>query len=80
MFVNGFNIKQGEKAIHFSDFNIEVEEDLLKIIIDQEYSDDYSNKQLKHQVLYKIKLDKEYDTIAAYSNGELVPFNIILGM
>lgn len=79
VFLNEKNVEQGNKAIFFIDFDVNVTGDTLIIEYSQEETDDYSNGVIKHQILYKVDLDKEYNTIKAISNGEEVPFSVVSG-
>lgn len=80
VYLNGANVIQGEKAIHFKDFDLEVDGETLKFIYKQHDTDDYSSKELlSYKALYKVKLDKEYDQVEAYSNDQLVPFQVVSG-
>ncbi len=79
VYLNGSNVIQGEKATHFKDFELEVDGDTLKFLFNQHDTDDYSSKELKYKALYKVKLDKEYDQVEAYSNGKLVSYQVVSG-
>ena len=79
IFLNRNNVIQGEEAIVLSDFTADVKENILNIEFSEESTADYENKDLKHQMLYKIKGGKDdYDTIAITSNGEPVPFDSVI--
>ncbi len=79
VFLNGINVTQGDEAIYFEDFNLNVDEenDALELSYTQNKTEDYSNKELNHQLLYKVVLDKKYDTLVAFQNGERVPFGTV---
>lgn len=79
VYLNGANVIQGEKATHFKDFELDVEGDTLKFLFNQDKTDDYSSKELMYKALYKVKLDKVYDQVEAYRNGQLVPFQVVSG-
>lgn len=79
VYLNGSNVIQGEKATHFKDFDLEVKGDTLKFLYNQHDTDDYSSKELSYKALYKVKLYKEYDQVEAYSNGQLVSFQVVSG-
>lgn len=79
VYLNGSNVKQGEKAIHFTNFNIEEDGETLKILYNIAQTADYSNQSLKHELLYKVNLDKEYEVIEPISNSEETSFNVISG-
>lgn len=79
IYLNGKNVLQGEKANYFTDFKVATEGDTLKILYTSDKTTDYSNPSLNHELLYKIKLDKKYDTIRSFQNGEEVSFNVVSG-
>lgn len=79
VYLNGANVIQGEKATHFKDFELDVDGNTLKFLFNQHETDEYSSKELSYKALYKVKLDKEYDQVEAYSNGQLVPFQVVSG-
>jgi hypothetical protein len=63
VFLNGKNVVQGERAIHFSDFSVDTDGETLKIYYSEEKTVDYSNDTMKHQVILKINKDKNYEGI-----------------
>lgn len=79
VYLNGSNVKQGEKAIHFTDFNVEKNGKTLSILYNTAETADYSNQSLKYELLYKINLDKKYETIKTINNGEEASFGVISG-
>ncbi len=79
VFINGIYVNQGSDAVYFSDFNISAQQDTLNVFINQDSDSDYSNTNLKYQVLYKINTVEKYDTIKLYVNGKPVSFDEIVG-
>lgn len=77
VFLNGKYVKQGSDAVYFSDFNVNAQQGTLNVFFNQEYDSDYSNKNLRYQVLYKIETEAVYDTIKLFSNGKPISFDII---
>jgi hypothetical protein len=77
LFLNGFNVKNGEKASYFTDIKMEVKEGTLIINFNEKYTDDYENKVIDNRVLYKIKQPKNVDTIRIYKNGQETHFDVI---
>lgn len=76
VYFNRINVVQGEDAIVLSNFKTEVRENTLYVSFDEETTADYSNQDLQHQLLYKIKGGKdEYDTIYLMRNGESIHFD-----
>ena len=79
VYLNGSNVIQGEKAIQFTDFNVEKNGNTLNILYNTAETADYSNQSLTYELLYKVNLDKEYETIKAINNGEGASFGVISG-
>lgn len=79
IFLNGINVKQGDEAAYFTNFDVEADGDTLNVFYEVAYTEDYSNDNLKYQVLYKIRPDQNYEEIQALSNGEEVPFQTVSG-
>ncbi|MBS4210070.1 hypothetical protein [Bacillus sp. FJAT-50079] len=79
VYLNGSNVKEGEKATHFTDFNVEKNGETLSILYNTAETADYSNQSLKHELLYKVKLDKKYEVIKPVSNGKETSFGVISG-
>jgi hypothetical protein len=79
VYLNGSNVKQGEKALYFTDFNVKKNGETLSILYNTAETADYSNQSLKHELLYKVNLDKKYEFIKLFSNGEEVSFSVISG-
>ncbi len=80
IFLNGINVVQGSKALHFTDANIATDGDTLKIYFQHDSTDDYSDQSLNFQQLYKLTLDKTYDKIMIFDNDEETSFQgIVLG-
>ena len=79
VYLNASNVKQGEKPVHFNDFDVEGNGDTLHILYNRDKTDDYSNQSLKYELLYKVNADKKYDNIKSFSNGEEVPFDLVTG-
>ena len=79
IFLNRINVIQGEEAIVLSDFTTDVKENILNIEFSEESTADFEKKDLKHQMLYKIKGGKDdYDTIKITSNGESTSFESVI--
>ncbi|WP_110113476.1 hypothetical protein [Bacillus sp. CGMCC 1.16541] len=79
LFLNGGNVVQGEKAIHFTDVKVKAENDTLNLFVTEDETDDYSNDSLTHQALYKIHDNHIYETIHLFVNGTETPFTMING-
>ena len=79
VYLNSSNVKHGEKAIHFTDFNVEENDETLSILYNTAETADYSNRLIKHELLYKVNLDKKYEIIKAIYNNEETAFGVISG-
>ncbi|WP_121614226.1 hypothetical protein [Mesobacillus foraminis] len=79
VYLNGKNVEQGEKAVHFTDFNVKENSDTLNILFSNAETTDYLNQSLNYELLYKVNLDKKYEKIKPFSNGEEVSFGVISG-
>ncbi len=77
VYLNGSNVIQGNKALYFSNFHVDHTEDTINILFDQAETRNYSDPTLSHELLYKIQLDKEYETIKAIANGEEISFTTV---
>lgn len=77
--LNGKNVTQGEKAIHFVNFNVDSDDGNLNIYYIEEETENYSDETLKYQVIYKIEKDKDYEKIRLFKNGNEVPFEVASG-
>jgi beta-lactamase superfamily II metal-dependent hydrolase len=79
VYLNGRNVKQGEKAIYFTDFDVKEEGDTLNILYSNAVTTDYTNQSLKHELLYKVTLNKKYEYVKPFSNGNEVSFGVVSG-
>lgn len=79
IFLNGYNVFQGEKAPYFENIKIEVQEDSLIISFTEKYTDDYSDKNIKNKVLYKVKKHKDFEYIRVYKNNQEVQIDSVWG-
>ncbi|MCL7745518.1 hypothetical protein [Halalkalibacter alkaliphilus] len=77
--LNGKNVIQGENAIHFTDFSVDSDGKILNIHYIEEETENHSDATLKHQVVYKIKKYKQYETIRSFKNGNEVSFHAVSG-
>lgn len=79
VFLNGKNVKQGSEAAVFSDFDVNVQDGTLNILFNREYTSDYSNHHVKHQMLHKITTNDEIHTIKLFGNGESESIDLVSG-
>ncbi|RKD25719.1 hypothetical protein BEP19_01900 [Ammoniphilus oxalaticus] len=79
VYLNGAIVKQGEKAVHFIDFDVKENGDTLHILYTSNETDNYSDPSLRHNHLYQVKLKKKYEKIKLFRNGEETHFGVISG-
>lgn len=79
IFLNGINVQQGDEAAYFTNFDVKDDGETLNVFYEVAYTEDYSNEKLKRQAIYKVKLDRKYEIIQSFSNGEKVPFQTVSG-
>lgn len=79
VYLNSANVTHGEAAVYFTDFDVEENGDTLRIIYNTETTTDYSHQDLDHELLYKVKVNKKYEYLKAYSDGKEVSFHTISG-
>jgi hypothetical protein len=77
LYLNGYNVNNGDKASYFTDVKVEVKEGTLVINFNEKYIDDYHNKEIDNRVLYKIRQPKKVDTITIFKNGQETHFDTI---
>lgn len=78
LFLNGYNTKDENRALYFTDIKMEVKDETFIINFNEKSTDDYKNKDIANRVLYKIKRPKNIDTIKIYKNGQETHFDAIL--
>lgn len=79
VYLNGKNVKKGEKAVHFTDFDVKKNGKSLNILYSNDETTDYSNQSLNYEILYKVNLDKNYENIKLFSNGVEDSFGLVSG-
>ncbi|KZE69050.1 hypothetical protein AWM68_01935 [Fictibacillus phosphorivorans] len=62
VFLNGVNMKEVVSALTFSDVEVTSEDDTLNIAYSEDFIEDIKDKKLANQLLYKIKLNQDYET------------------
>ncbi len=50
LFLNGYNVMQGEKATYYTDMGIEVNDKTMVINFSEKYVDDYQNKEIENRL------------------------------
>jgi hypothetical protein len=76
LFLNAFNVIQGEKAAYFKDIKYNINENTLNIYFNEELTDDYTMK-LDNRLIYKIKSSMEFDTIKVFRNDREIPIDVV---
>ncbi|WP_404469575.1 hypothetical protein [Sutcliffiella horikoshii] len=79
VYLNGENVVQGEKAETFTDFAVESEEETLKLMYTSAETTDLSNSSSDYSLFYKINLNKEYDKVMLFQNGNEASFRSVSG-
>lgn len=74
LYLNERNVIQGEKAVYFTDFDVQADDDTLKIFYESDKTLDYSDESKRRELYYKVNLDKKYDYIKLFNNGEETHF------
>lgn len=74
VYLNSTNVVQGEKAEIFTDFDVEIDMDVLNIIYTSNETTDLSGSSSEHSRIYRVNLNKEYDIVKLFHNGEEASF------
>ncbi|MEI5908695.1 hypothetical protein WAK64_16730 [Bacillus spongiae] len=78
VYLNGYNIDQGDSAYSFNNFNVEAYGNNLHLSYETDTTTDYSS-EIENQLFYEVSLDKEYDKIKLFNNEDEVAFKTISG-
>ncbi|KIL45509.1 hypothetical protein KP78_30530 [Jeotgalibacillus soli] len=79
VYLNGSNVVQGEEAIYFTGFDVERVNETLNIFYNSDKTSDYSNSSLEHELFYKVNLDKDYEEVKLFNDGNETHFGTISG-
>lgn len=79
VYLNASNVAQGENAEVFTDFDVESEQDTLHLLYQSEETTDHSNSSSQHSIIYKVNLNKDYDTVKLFHNGNETAFKTVSG-
>ncbi|MFS0673228.1 hypothetical protein [Ornithinibacillus sp. 179-J 7C1 HS] len=79
VYLNGFNVTQGEEAIHFTGFDVERDHDILNILYKSEETAERNNSSLAYELFYKVDVDQDYEYIKLFHNGIESTFDTISG-
>lgn len=78
LFLNCYNVAQGEKPSYYADVSMEVKDKTLVINFSKKYADNYENKEVENRQLYKINKPENIDTIKVFSNEQETHFDSII--
>ena len=76
LFLNAFNVEQGEKAAYFSEVTCEIVDETLNIYFSENQTD-YFNEKINNKVIYKIVSTFKYNTIRVFRNGQEITFDVV---
>lgn len=79
VYLNGSNVKQGEKAVHFTNFNVKADRETISLSYESDQTSNYSDEAFSNELFYEINVDKNYETIKLFNNGEETHFGSISG-
>jgi len=79
VFLNGINVNQSNKTEYFTDFAVDADGNTLNVTYKQAETDFNPNDVLKNQLFYKVSLDKRYEKISPFCNGEITAFAAVSG-
>jgi hypothetical protein len=68
-------VAEGNEAPYFSNVSIEPKGDVLNISYNEKYTKDYINKKIDNKLMYRIRLNKKFNTIKLFRNGKEIHFN-----
>ena len=77
IYLNGSNVIQGDKATYFTGFDVEEDNNTLNLLYKSKETSDFSNSSLEHELFYRINLDKKYDVVNVFNNGNQTSFTMI---
>ncbi|MDG5472807.1 hypothetical protein P6709_13700 [Jeotgalibacillus sp. ET6] len=78
VYLNGFNVKQGDEAEFFTNFKVEADGSTLNLFYDTDTTTDYSSP-IDNQLYYEVKPDKDYDVIRIFNNSDETYFETASG-
>ena len=71
-------VVNGEKAGYFTNISAEFSNGTLNIYFEDDFVDDYSDERLEdNMIVFRLQEDPVPESIQAYRNGEMVPFDVI---
>lgn len=79
VYLNGLNVIQGKKAVNFTHFDVEKENNTLNLLYKSVETSNYTTSSLNSELLYKVNLDKYYENIKLFHNGKETSLGTIYG-
>ncbi|WP_303969253.1 hypothetical protein [Sporosarcina ureae] len=76
IYFNASHENQEDYAAEFANFDVEGDGDTLRIMYDKD-QDKGESKTFQEQTLYEVQLDKEYETIELFENGDIAAFSSV---
>lgn len=78
IYLNSYKVEQGDPADNFNSFKAVAEENTLHLSYNTDTTPLYDSA-IDNQLYYEVTLDKRYDTIKLFNNGDEVEFDNISG-
>lgn len=78
IYLNSYSVEQGDLANRFNNFSAIAEGNTLHLSYTTDVTADYDS-DIDNQLYYEVRLDKKYDFIQLFSNGDEAVFNDISG-
>ncbi|MCM3712531.1 hypothetical protein M3202_00420 [Alkalihalobacillus oceani] len=79
VYLNEAAVEVGVQPVSYTDFSVEEDGDTLNVLYRTEGAALDSDKPVKFQRLYKIQLNKAYENVIGFRNGEEEPFAVVSG-
>ncbi|PIC57937.1 hypothetical protein CSV80_06425 [Sporosarcina sp. P12(2017)] len=76
IYFNTSHENQEDYAMDFTNFDVESDGDTLRILYDKN-QDEGESKTFQEQQFHEVHLDKEYETIELFENGDMAAFTSI---
>ncbi|GGM43273.1 hypothetical protein GCM10011351_31530 [Paraliobacillus quinghaiensis] len=79
VYLNGSNVVQGEEAMYFTEFDVESDNETLNLLYKSDKTSDHSNSTWEYELFYKVNLDKDYEEMKLFNNGNETHLGTISG-
>lgn len=77
---DGSKVDINGEAPYFSNFKVETTNNSIIFYIDEEVKKYPKNELSNHKLIYRIKMNKEYESVSIYRNGKEGHFDCISGL